>query len=295
MKWSYCFIYLFFAARCYGQKSFPVSTPHTPLWGIINSKGDTSYLYGTFHEFGNSFFDLHPTFKKYKRCKVIVTESIPDDKPNTHIVANWVSKLTRSDRKNLEKCIKELNLGFRLKAIKNLPPSWIEYAIISELYKKECNIWTDKDVVRMDEYISNYGVSHSKKILGLESANDTFNVINTMTGASGNEDTMGRISLMNVVNNEQKYADSMKQLCQEADNYRALNIDYKFNASSVTDDPNFLTFLDKRNATWMPEIVSLIDAGNAFIAVGVKHLFYKNGLIMKLYERSYAIFPITDK
>lgn len=42
----------------------------------------------------------------------------------------------------------------------------------------------------------------------------------------------------------------------------------------------------------MPKVKNIVDSNKAFIAVGLKHLFFKNGLIMQLADAGYKVFPV---
>ncbi|MES2702017.1 MAG: TraB/GumN family protein [Bacteroidota bacterium] len=268
------------------------SMPGTLLWGVTNSKGDTSYLFAVFHEFGNSFLDQFPETKCHRSARCIVLEALPDKASKIRLAKNWVKDLSKADYTLIDNYMHQLNLGYSLKQARRIPASWLCYALLSELYKRQCGVWTKLDVIEMEGYLANSTITFKKELYGLESNKDTFNVVNTMMNNADNDDTAGIRLLKDIVLNERKYLDSVAQECWEADNYKALKIDYKFSKRSEEDDPAFPLFLDKRNDAWLPRLTSIIDTSTAFVAVGMKHLFYQKGLIVQLRERGYHVFPI---
>jgi uncharacterized protein YbaP (TraB family) len=201
--------------------------------------------------------------------------------------------LTRTERKKTNEFLKKMSLGYKLKHIKRLPPTWIAYAIFSELYKINCDIKTPKDVVQMDDYIRNHGISFHKTLIGLESPADTFGVIRQMMGATGNSDSAGVGLVKGLVLHTEDYISKGDSQCWEAENYRKFNIDYKFDVFSQQDDADYSLFLDKRNASWLPQIKNIVDTTTAFIAVGLKHLFYQKGLIVELKKAGYKVMPVS--
>lgn len=51
-------------------------------------------------------------------------------------------------------------------------------------------------------------------------------------------------------------------------------------------------FVDERNLIWLPKIESQIKTGQCFIAVGLGHLRYKQGLISLLRKKGYKLKPV---
>jgi uncharacterized protein YbaP (TraB family) len=287
-----------FALPSFGQqKSFPDSC-HTLLWGVVNASGDTSYVFGTFHEFGNTYFDGYiPLRRKYDEANCIAIESIPEGEPGKYKrpveMEDWVKKLSKQDRRLIEHYLKRTKSAYTLKFLRNMPPASLAYYMESEMAEHICDTRRENDVVGIDEYIMNGAISYSKKLFGLESPYDTFNVVNTMMGAKDNNDPNGFAKVKDIIINNDKYKDTIVAECWEAENYKNLDISYRFSKSSVEDDPHYDLYLDRRNNSWMPKVRSMIDSNKAFIAVGMKHLFYKKGLIMQLVNSGYTVFPVA--
>jgi len=265
---------------------------NTPFWGIVNASGDTSYLLGTFHEFGNSFFNKHPQTMRYKHATCIVTETQPPRDRKPDLSNNWLKTISKAEKKLIDTYISN-NFGAKLKHIKHAPPAWIHFAIFSKLYKEQCNVWTEQDKLGMDESLIYVTTKYKIKWMGLEAPEDTFNARNIMVGAVDNNDPAGVTKLIDIIANKQKYIDTINTMCWEADNYRNQNFNYHFGELSTTENKDFAILLDKRNDAWMAKLKNIIDTNRAYIGVGIKHLYYKKGLIMQLVNSGYRVFPIS--
>lgn len=265
---------------------------NTVLWAVINAKGDTSYLFGTFHEFGNTYFDQYSLGITTRKVNCIVAERPPTIITELVLTTDWVKNLSKSDYRLINSYMKKMDLGYTLVQAKRIPPSFVMYAILSKMLRNECNTWNDQDVVGIDEYIMNGATTNKKQVIGLESPEDTFNVVNLMMSIKNNEDPSGISALKNLVLNEKSYRDTMRSECWEAEGYRNLKINYKFSKASASDNPIYPQIIDKRNDAWLPQIKRIIDTSTAFIAVGIKHMFYRGGLIIQLQNAGYKVVPM---
>lgn len=271
----------------------PPSQQQTMLWGIVTPKGDTSYLFGTFHEFGNSFIYKYPIIKrKQKAVDAIVLEATGSVAESVNL-RKWTQHLTARERKATRAFLKQMKTAFRLRHIKRIPPIYVNYALLSDVYRQRCNIATPEDVVLMDELIANSAITFHKQLIGLESAADTIGVLKTMLDINCDDDTCGLGMFRNIVMNTQAYHPGIDSQCIEADKYRMLQLDYKFDKASTEDDTTNAILLDRRNDAWVPQILRITDTSSAFIAVGFGHLCYQKGLIMQLRRRGYTVFPIA--
>lgn len=269
--------------------------PHTLLWAVINAKGDTSYLFGTFHEFGQTYFKQYPIVaQKYKEASSIAIEALQtslSDAPRQAKPKNWVKHLSKADYKLINDYCQKLEFDYELKKYKHVPPSYIRQAILSELYLRQCRIWTEKDIWPMEEYLTNYAKKYNKRLIGLESMLDT----NRKMLFNNESDADDIKAIKDIALNEKAYSDTLGKLCLEADNYRNVDVNYKFSVTATTDDPSFQYLLDNRNRNWLPTIKQSVDTQKTFIAVGMKHLWYKNGLINLLLKEGYNVVPIAMK
>lgn len=76
--------------------------------------------------------------------------------------------------------------------------------------------------------------------------------------------------------------------CGLEDAYRNKKIHYDFD--KTVDIP----ILTVRNQKWIPKIIDILqENSNVFIAVGIGHLNFKNGLIEQLKNLGYKVTPVN--
>ncbi len=283
-----------FSALTSSAQSLPFpDSCNTVLWGAVNAHGDTSYILGTCHIFGNTFVDGYVPIKdKYSQAKCIVVE-----RTDINVVtkkSNWLKKVSAKDRRLIKGYLKQTTPSFYLTSSTKSPPAWLYYVMLAELALRECNTYNENDVCNMDEYIANGATTFNKKLYGLEEKDDTLKTaLFAHIGLSNDEDAIAKIKDM-IINNDH-YKDTVRKWCNcgEMDGYRNLTINYKFSKSSIEDDSTNSIVVDQRNDRWMPALKAIIDGNKAFIAVGLGHLYYNKGLIVQLVNSRYTVFPVA--
>ena len=68
-----------------------------------------------------------------------------------------------------------------------------------------------------------------------------------------------------------------------------INEDMKKNSPKIYD-----MFLNNRNDMWVKKIPEILKSGSSLIAVGVRHLVGKDGLIALLRKEGYTVEPVTQ-
>jgi uncharacterized protein YbaP (TraB family) len=76
--------------------------------------------------------------------------------------------------------------------------------------------------------------------------------------------------------------------------YKNLDMDYELDTLLNEKSPALLLLIN-RNNRWTEILDAAFSSGNCFVAVGFRHLFYKQGLIQKLRELGYSVTPISSK
>ena len=77
--------------------------------------------------------------------------------------------------------------------------------------------------------------------------------------------------------------------CIQARQYMNFEFDYLFDEKC--DNANIL----ERNNNWMPVLLNVLNKQNAFIAVGLLHLYGECGLIVQLRQNGYKVDPVILK
>ncbi len=263
----------------------------TILWKVtdtINSK--TSFIVGTFHQFGNSFVDSIPEIKEaLLNSELAVFESV-DHIEHTRQMIN-----KREPSPEIEKRLKKKDLE-KLKAIAEnwnvdiykLKPVEIRWKLQQEFQKVRCETTKPTDEFdHFDTYLQTIAEKNNIEILGLETDS-------------------AQLSLIEKENKEPDWKKERKNIsawihqmttdkpnrnnCDLADRYRRLDLAYEFEKECEAD---ILIF--QRNNEWMNSIPNLVSSKNTFIAVGYFHLRRKCGILEQLKEKGFKIEAVKIK
>jgi hypothetical protein len=276
----------------------PSDNPHTLLWAVINAKGDTSYLFGTFHEFGTNYFRKYPVpLKKMKDADIVFLEEIPGKsngpKPTVH---KWLQYLSKEEYVLLEAYVKKAGYD-KLKDFRKTSPYEVKYLLYSTLYAELTHARDSVTAVAMEEYMLSYRNWKKKKIAGLEKRAEVEKTVQFVVGEEEGNDSLVVRHMVDFLQNERQYADSMRQSPDyaEAEHYMNADINYHLVQASTDEDKGFAYALDERNAKWLPLIKQSVDTEKTFIAVGIRHLWYRKGLINLLLKEGYKVVPMAMK
>lgn len=273
----------------------PLSAQNTFLWKITNKDNkNTSYLLGTHHLMGESFVDKFPVIEeKIKSCSFVVTETEVDWKkmtdernarPSTDSLAQMVSE---EDYNLLKDMFKNTSID-----ITKLTPGELWRKIAVCYVVKSCTVLNPNDTFPMDEYIQKIGTDNNTTPYYLESNSEQFEIIAQATGFIDwkyfKDNISSTLKSFKKIKTNERY-------CSTANNYVALEEDYKFKKSCKALDKSDTILLTKRNNEWIQKLPGLINNNSCFIAVGLAHLRYKCGLIQQLRDLGYAVEPVTMK
>ncbi|MDG2432946.1 TraB/GumN family protein [Flavobacterium sp.] len=274
MKYYFFLLFFLFNLSLYSQEN--------SIFWKIEKDSITSYLLGTDHLFGKSFIDRNEKIiMALKSSQLVFTENIKsaDSIVNSRNSSNIIENLT-SDEKNklLEIFDKKVNINNL--SLKELILTTDKYwSIFSCFSNKE-----RKDKILMDDYIKKLSSTYKIKLVGLEDISETLNFLEREYLNGYTDEKL--ISIL-----KYKLDGFSKNLahnnCSIHELYR--NKLYNFNFNDVGDTK----LLDSRNFIWIPKIISeLENKKKVFIAVGIAHLDYKNGLIEQLKQKGYTITQI---
>ncbi len=294
----------FLANICFAQNL--ADKQNTLLWAVINAKGDTSYLFGTFHEFGSSYYKKYPeVWKKFRSCKTLYLEQLLNDQAEffkrsrtaESTKRSWIEDLSNKDYKTINNYLRKLEYDVPLKKMKGITPFDLKYSIGQDINTKVCGIEDTADEALMEEYLYYLAPGYAISVLGLEKTTDSL-VLKTIQFVSQSESEESAIAhIIDIATNENRYMDSVRAsgVCKVVDAYRNADVDYYFNKKSASVDSAYLFALDERNRSWMPTIKQSIDRQKTFIAIGMMHLKFENGLINLLLKEGYRVVPQAMK
>lgn len=267
-----------------------IMSQNTILWKVsdtINAK--TSYLVGTFHQFGNSFVDSIPEIKNsLLNSELAVFESLDTaeeniTKINSREASNKVEKKLK--KKDFNK-LKELSKNWKVDLYK-LKPIEIYWKLAQDYQKQVCQTTIPTDTFDgMDEYLKHLAETNNIKLFGLEK-DQLETVIHKEFKNSNWKSEKKRISSwIKKITTDNR--DSKN--CDLANRYREFNLDYAFEGDC---ERNVIIF--ERNNKWMESLTTILKNKNAFVAVGYYHLRWKCGLIQQLKDLGFVVEPVKIK
>lgn len=288
------------------------------LWKISgNGLSQPSYLLGTYHGTYNILYqytDSIPGFHQaFSHCSQFAGESkMTDDSPTAHRQFDYAIKLpqdtTYTDLLNEEDylfldSIVRKNLRSPLNKML-IRPNFLAL-ILGEIERRKelakagysrAQVDSMKSQV-MDIVLERKAIEKGYTVVGLENVFDAFfsegsslkKEADELVSALREDDKTSPLSFVKTLHGIYR-TQEMKRL-----------IDFEMKMDSVfLTTPRFTEYgkqlredlLKRRNMNWMNKIPQLIKAQPTFIAVGVRHLPGKDGLIALLREKGYQVEPI---
>lgn len=263
----------------------------TILWKVtdtINNK--TSFIVGTFHQFGNSFVDSIPEIRESLfKSEMAIFESIDTIESTREIIESRKSSSELERRLNKKELIKLKQIAKEWKVdIYKLKPLEIRWKLQQEFQRKICK--TTKLTDQFDHF-DNYLIYLSKEkniqLLGLETDSLQLNFIERNSNYPDWKKERKNIS---VWIDQLTTTNPNMNNCIFADKYRKFDLDYEFEKECKTD-----VLILERNNNWMKVIPDILRSKNTFIAVGYYHLRNKCGILEQLKNEGFMIEPIKIK
>lgn len=270
----------------------------TILWGVLNKKGDTSYLFGTFHEVSCAFIYDHKILSKTPNVNCLVLEtdlgiadSIFSSPEAEKIISSerqiWLDSLTEEEKTKIKKLLKKQGSAYKLHQFSKLPVGVLIYTIHNLVYSEKCLVANEDKLMPMENYLYFTAKKHTKDVVGLETVSDNIKNLEYMLNSTPHLlDT-----LRYMIKDIGAYSDRISN-CEEILDYKNLKFNYQFDVSAVTIDTAFDELIIRRNENWLPKLEEIITNKKAFIAVGYKHLYFREGLINALRKEGYLLFPM---
>ena len=262
---------------------------NTILWKVtdtINNK--TSFIIGTFHQFGNSFIDSIPEIKEsLLSSDLAVFESI--DKNTSEMLQRRKPSLEiekRLKKKDLRK-LKVIAKDWKVDLYK-LKPWEIIWKLQQEFQKIKCKTTKPTDKFDdFDDYLQHIAEENKIEVLGLETDSLQVSLIE-----KENKNPRWKKERKNISAwiNQMTTDKPNMNICWLANKYRKFDLEYEFEKECEIDILNL-----QRNNEWMKIIPNLLRKQNIFIAVGFFHLRKKCGILEQLKEQGFKIEPIKIK
>lgn len=265
---------------CVGQK--------TILWNVSDTiSGKSSFLIGTFHQFGNSFVDSIPELKAaLLGSELAVFESVDDIEKtrrmvNSRTASNQIEKSLK--RKDFEK-LQQISKSWKVDLYK-LRPIEIRWKLQQEFQEIRCKTVLPSDEWdHFDSYLIHIAEENQIEVLGLENDSLQLSLIEEEYGFPEWREERKVISFWIKKLTSEKLA---KGDCGFTNKYRVFDLDYEFSENCPND-----ILVKQRNEDWMKVIPDLVRNKSCLIAVGYLHLKNKCGLIEELRKIGFLVEPV---
>jgi uncharacterized protein YbaP (TraB family) len=281
---------LLFAALFYMTISFGQDLAKTILWKVTKpGNKNESYLFGTFHEVNPIFFDsLSGAVAKLQQSRVLFVEARFSENPSVNQqprvwnAEKWNAVLTNGQKVIFNEFIKKSEDTSYYK----LDPLLLSLTVARLYLMNFCEPGTASNEL-MDTHIENYAIKKNIRVYALDS--------NQGSMLKSTAETFGRVqdSLYStyVIDYMKKMLDNDLTDCEIIKTYKSFDINYKLDTDLLAYAPD-APLLIKRNKVWIQVLDKALSSNNCFVAVGFKHLCYKQGLIQQLRALGYRVSPI---
>lgn len=277
---------------------FAQKETNTLLWEVSHPNSmHKSYLLGTFHEVNPDFFDKSATANQYlKESDILFVENYEKDPASIENNKNirplsitqpwtrdkWLSHLSKKQHNVLEEFFKGKWID---EGIYDLNPAGTLF-LLQSMYLQGIVDTADRTSYQlMDHRIIQRAEEQNKKIKSLD--------LNLAEEVQQEFDSNKDFKPKNLVKANMQYVEYIMEenvntpAARFLVNYKNQRLDYKLNKR-----PAYRHLIDTRNAKWLAVLKPAFLEKSCFVAVGVKHLFYKQGLISSLRDAGFQVKPI---
>ncbi len=274
--------------------SFVANAQQTYLWKV-SSHGSTriSYLFGTYHKAGESFFNSYPVLREALQSSTDVVTEVELNRQKLSLLYQDKPITTDSLRQTLApKDYQQVLhiLGDSSDKVKQLDPESIVSRLQNRFESLNCSALKGTDQYLLDEYIQVLAEKLNKKNHYLETVNMQLTYLDDtqkkMTWSQA------RFYIKLILKQYSRYKKSGKLTCNLADNYTKFRLKYQLDQSCKNLNADKKKLVVERNEKWMQLLPTLIEKNSTFISVGLEHLHFECGLIMQLRKLGYTVEAI---
>ncbi len=282
------------------------NSPHTMLWEVKDPRSyNVSYLFGTMHIFGESWLDSITLVKdKFINAKHILIEGTITKDTENRIIDSFRKpylgpailprKIFSNKCFNIVNCYtKSINWGdidtlFHENPQPIVVLSLLQWLLLND-YASRFHIKTTEEDV-LDHFFSKNANTKNREVTSLD------NLYETVTNFIQNQNPKVLAKdIEELANSLQKSDLTLSKYYNVIKNYKNLQYNYYFTKKAPRDDESDGSELTLRNNLWMPKLINAFNKDNCFVAVGISHLNYKNGLINQLKAAGFEVTPVEIK
>ncbi len=269
----------------------------TYLWKLTSKNGKhTSFLFGTMHMAGESFYQQYPILNEsLLSCNIVVTESEVNTERVTEEFNNRPVSNDLEDVLSTEEYVR-LNKAFEKSEIdiKKLKRDEIVKSLQMRAWYSGCNNSSDRYI--LDAYIQKEGKDNGKEMYYLETSKMQQNYLDMAKTNRKSNWKSGTAVIRGTLKRYEKAMESNEKKCSGMQkDYLEFKDRYIFDKSCESLGKSEQVLLTERNGKWMKILPEMIENNSVFIAVGLGHFSYSCGLIEEFKKLGYSVVPVPMK
>ncbi|MDJ1469248.1 TraB/GumN family protein [Xanthocytophaga flava] len=277
----------------YSSTVFSQDQPNTLLWEVSRvGLKHKSYVFGTFHEVYPSFFlsQKNAVQKLTSSSMLYVEQSRKDFYDSgasnattiTWDVNKWKAATNSAQRKVFDSFVQKAeNTDYY-----NLPPLLLSLTLFRMYAQNFCDTANRDSDESLDHYIERLAETKNIPVESLDDKEKIGEVFSSNTLADS-------VLVEACVGIMRSMLEEDSKPCQIFDTYKNLAINYEL-SKDLTDKNNNLALLE-RNRKWVKRLDKVFQKNSCFVAVGYRHLMYRQGLIQQLRDVGYNVKPVLSK
>ena len=262
-------------------------------WEIIAPNGQVSHILGTYHLLGDGFIrSQQEMFTHFQQADAMAVEVLMDSLSAIKVAQAGIMKegslraMTDSASYHRLSAIMEPLLGVPMTMVDQLMPMNLALVYGLQLAQESLPMSLQFDGEPLDMYVGNQAVQQGKQVVALETLEEQVAIL--FGTQSPHEQMQELLELLEDTAQTRIYTKELISAYAQGDLEAMLSLSEM--AQSGMGDMR--AWLDDRNGNWIPQLLPLLDNGNAFIAVGALHLPGDKGLLSLLEAEGYQLRPL---
>lgn len=256
------------------------------LWQVKSPEGKVSYLLGTIHADDTRVTDFSPSLlDAFSKTEVFMMESLPPRNPSIFLMKNGnVAELLTEKEFDQVRELADFH-SMHIEAAMKMKP-WL-LAVIFDLPKP-------KSMYSMDELLMAKAEEQNKIVLGLESTQAHFSVLDSI---SQDEQMVMLKAVLNRTQDEKlRDYEALVSTYQSGDLDKIASLDDSITGQMLPQalwEKMRIKLIDERNQGMANGMIAQAKDKSVFVAMGASHLAGKDGVINRLRQAGYELVPVN--
>lgn len=256
------------------------------LWQVKSPEGKVSYLLGTIHADDTRVTDFSPSLlDAFSKTEVFMMESLPPRNPSIFLMKNGnVAELLTEKEFDQVRELADFH-SMHIEAAMKMKP-WL-LAVIFDLPKP-------KSMYSMDELLMAKAEEQNKIVLGLESTQAHFSVLDSI---SQDEQMVMLKAVLNRTQDEKlRDYEALLSTYQSGDLDKIASLDDSITGQMLPQalwEKMRIKLIDERNQGMANGMIAQAKDKSVFVAIGASHLAGKDGVINRLRQAGYELVPVN--